>query len=173
MALDKFLIRSAGRTKRQPALVTSTGASDAGRVLATNSAGKLDLTVLPEGVGADTNLATASEALSAGDFVNLYSNASVFSARRADNSNGRPAHGFVLAAVANAGQATVYQLGEVNSGHSGLTVGADYWLGTVGGVIDTPLDETDDDNDGCLSQYLGRAKSATEIITVHEEAVTL
>jgi hypothetical protein len=119
------------------------------------------------------NLATASEAISAGNFVNLYANSGVFSVRKADNSNGREAHGFVLAAVASAGTATVYQLGELNSSLSGLTVGADYWLGTGGGIIATPLDETDDDNIGLVSQYLGRAKSATELITVQDEPVPL
>jgi hypothetical protein len=173
MALDKFLTREGGKTKRKAPITESTGASDAGRAIATNSAGKLDNTLLPEGVGADTNLATASEALSAGDFVNFFSDEGVFSVRRADNSNGRPAQGFVLASVAVEGEATVYQLGEVNSGRSGLTVGADYWLGTIGGVIATPLDESLSTNDGKLSQYIGKAKSATELITVYDEPVVL
>jgi hypothetical protein len=170
---DKFLIRDGGRTKRRAPIASSAGAADAGRVIATNSAGKLDETLLPDGVGADVNLATAYENLSAGDFVNLFSDEGVFSARRADNSNGRAAHGFVLDAVTAEGAATVYQLGEVNSGRSGLTVGADYWLGTVGGVLATPLDESSSTNDGKLSQYLGKAKSATEIVTVYDEPVVL
>jgi hypothetical protein len=173
MALDRFLTRDGGRTKGKAPIATSTGATDAGRVIATNAAGKLDNTLLPEGIGAAINLATASEALSAGDFVSFFSDEGVFSARRADNSNNRHAEGFVLAAVAAEGEAQVYPLGEVNSGRSALTVGADYWLGTAGGVISTPLDETSSTSAGKVSQYLGRAKSATELITMRDEPVII
>jgi hypothetical protein len=170
---DKFLTREGGKTKRKAPISSSSGTGDAGRVIMTNSLGKLDVTILPEGVGADTNLATASETLSAGDFVNLFSNAGVFSARRADNSNGRAADGFVTESVSAGAQVTVYQLGEVNGGLSGLTVGEEYWLGTVGGVTSTPLDEDEASNDGKISQYIGKAKSATELVTAFEETVEL
>jgi hypothetical protein len=173
MALDKPLVREGGKTKRRAPATASTGTADAGRLVAANSAGKLDETFLPAGIGANTVTAAASEALSAGSFVNLHEASGVFSARLADNSNGRPAHGFVAAAVASSATATVYPLGVTNSGLSGLTLGADYWLGAAGGVISTPLDETDANNAGCLSQYLGVAKSDTELVSVRDDPVTL
>ncbi|MDR0717520.1 MAG: hypothetical protein LBF50_08900 [Azoarcus sp.] len=171
--VDKYLARDAGKTGQKTPVTASAGTSDAGKILALDSSGKIDPTVLPDGVGANVNTAVAAENLSAGAFVNLFNDGGTFSARLADNSNGRAADGFVLVAVASAASASVYPLGELNSGLSSLTVGAEYWLGTVGGVIATPLDETSTSNAGYLSQFLGKAKSATEMITVRDEAVTL
>jgi hypothetical protein len=170
---DKYLARIAGKSRQKTPVTASTGAADAGKIIALDSAGKLPISMLPDGVGADLNLATASESLSAGAFVNLFSNSGVFSARLADHTNGRSADGFVLEAVAASAQATVYQLGEVNSGLSGLIVGADYYLGTAGGTINTPLDGEDDNNAGYVDQYLGKAKSATELVTVYDDPVVL
>jgi hypothetical protein len=154
-------------------LVVSSGAADAGKPVAVGADGRLDSSVMPLGIGAQTISAPASEALGAGKFVNFYSNAGVFSVRLADNSNNRRADGFVTEAVADAATATVYPIDGVNAELSGLTIGGHYWLGTAGGVIGTPLDETDSDNDGSLVQYLGLAKSATELVTSDSPAVTL
>jgi hypothetical protein len=170
---QKLLVRQGGKTKQYEPIVESVGTADAGKPIATNSAGKVDPTFLPAGIGANTVAATATEALSAGAFVNLYAASGAFSARLADNSNGRPAHGFVQAAVASSGTATVYPLGITNSSLSGLTAGTDYWLGTAGAPTATPLDETDSTNAGHVSQYLGVAKSATELVTVRDEPVVL
>jgi hypothetical protein len=108
--------------------------------------------------------------LSAGDFVNSFSDAGTFSVRKADNSNGRQAEGFVLASASVGETATVYTLGETNTELSGLTVGAKYWLGIAGGVIDAPLAGS---SAGSVAQYLGRAGSATELITTFSPPVTL
>ena len=160
-----FLSRVAGKTKQLLALVTSVGSADAGKIVALGADGRLDLSVMPSGVGVATTQATASEALPIGAFINFWSNAGVFSARLADNSNGRQADGFVLAAVASSAAATVYPLDAPNAQLTGLTVGARYWLGTAGGVLAIPLDETDVGNVNKVSQYLGVAKSATELVT--------
>lgn len=168
-----FLVRVAGRTKQFFAIAVSAGAADAGKIPALDTAGRLSSSMMPAGIGANTNQATATEALDAGSFVEMYANAGTFSVRLADNSNGRPANGMVLTAVASDGPATVYPIDGVNSALSGLTVGADYWLGTAGTVISTPLDETNPSNANKISQYLGRAKSATELITEDDGWVTL
>ena len=153
----------------QPTVV-SQGTSSAGQPVALGSDGLLDETLLPVGVGPDVFTATATEALSAGNFVNCYGNSDVFSARKADNSNGRPAHGFVLEAVSTSGTATIYPLGESNTELSGLTVGASYWLGTAGSVIAAPLASS---ATGKVSQRLGLSRSATELVTVNERVVLL
>ena len=171
MAAQGFLARIAGRTKQLFGLQVSTGAADAGKIVATNDDGVIDETLLPAGVGANIATAVASEALSAGNFVELYDNAGVLNVRKADNSNNRAAHGYVKAAVSSSATATVYRLNTVNGNLSGLTAGDDYWLGTAGGVINTPLDPTTDT--GKTDQYLGIAKSATELITVEYEPVLL
>lgn len=51
---QKFLVREGGKTKQKEATTTSAGAADAGKLPALNSAGKLDETLLPNGVGSDS-----------------------------------------------------------------------------------------------------------------------
>ena len=160
----KILRRVAGILQQYTPLQASAGAASAGELIALNSAGKLDDTMLPDGIGADTRTATAGEALTAGDFVNEHSNAGVWSARLADNSNGRPATGFVKAAFASATAATVYPLDATNDQLSGLTIGTTYFLGTAGGVLAVPLDGTGATT-GLIDQQLGTARSATELLT--------
>lgn len=160
-----FLARVAGKTKQVFGLATSTGSADAGKLIATDSSGKLDMSLMPTGIGANTIIATASEAIGAGKFVNFYSNAGAMNVRLADNSNARQADGYVKDAVANAAQATVYPLDTTNTALTGLTPGARYWLGTAGGTIAAALDSADTANAGKLCQELGVAKSATELVT--------
>ena len=50
----------------------SAGASDAGKLVALDAAGRINTTMMPTGIGADTAIIVASEALSAGDLVNIY-----------------------------------------------------------------------------------------------------
>lgn len=170
---QSFLARVNGQIKRVFAIVTSAGAGDAGKIIATDASGKLDPSFLPAGIGANQVVAPASEALSAGNFVNLFSDAGAMKARKADNSNGRPAHGYVDAAVTLAANATVKRLNTVNANLTALTPGAHQWLGTAGGVISAPLDGADVANNGKACQYLGIAKSATELVTVEEAPVYL
>ncbi len=160
-----FLARVAGRTKQILATVVSAGAADAGKIPGLGSDGRLDMSVMPSGIGANTTQAVASEALGAGKFVNYWDNAGVFSVRLADNNNGRQADGYVSAAVTASEAATVFPLDGTNAGLTGLTVGARYWLGTAGSATATPLDETDVANANKVSQHLGIAKSATELVT--------
>lgn len=170
---QKFLARVAGETKQVEAKASSAGAADAGKIAALGSDGRLDASMMPAGIGADTQLLPAGEALSAGSFVNIWSDAGTARVRLADNSNGRPADGYVLAAVSAAADATVYPLDGTNSALSSLTPGVKYWLGTAGGVIAAPLDEADAGNANKISQYLGKAKSATELITTDDGYVVL
>ena len=164
-ATQGFLARVAGKTKQLFGLAVSAGAADAGKLVATDSAGKLDLSLMPAGLGTNTTTALASEALGAGKFVNFYNNAGVLNVRLADNSNARQAYGYVKEAVLNAAVAMVYPLDTTNSALTGLTPGGRYWLGTAGGVIAAALDATETANAGKICQELGVAKSATELVT--------
>lgn len=161
----KLLRRVAGITQQYTPVTQSSGAASAGELPALNSAGKLDDTLFPDGMGADTRTAVASESLTAGAFINEYSDGGTWSARLADNSNGRPATGFVKSAVSMAATATIYPLDATNSQLSGLTVGSNYFLGTAGAVIGTPLDGTVSGTAGYIDQQLGVARSATELLT--------
>jgi len=170
---QRFMARIGGKNKQVEAKVGSAGASDAGKIGAYDSSGRWPMSTMPLGVGVNTQVAPASEALSAGNFVNIWSDAGVAKVRLADNSNGRSADGYVIEAVASAADATVYPLDGTNPELIGLTPGAEYWLGTAGGVTGTPLDETDAGNVNKISQYLGKAKSATELVTCDDGYVIL
>lgn len=160
-----FLARVAGKTKQIFAITASAGAGDSGKIPALDAAGRLDESMMPVGIGAATVAAVASETLGTGKFVNLFDDTGTLKARLADNSNGRVAHGFVIEEFSAAATATIYRLDDVNSELSGLTIAAEYWLGTAGGVTASPLDATDVGNANKVCQKLGVAKSATELVT--------
>jgi hypothetical protein len=183
----KFIRNNAGTMTEQAALTTSAGAGDAQRLPALNASGVLDATIvnstttsagagssgklpaldaagridssmMPVGIGADTAAIVASEALSAGNFVNVYSNAGTANVRKADaTAAGKEAHGFVLAAVASSGTATVYFEG-TNTGVTGLTPGVQF-LATTAGTSSV----TAPSGSGNMVQRLGVATSATSM----------
>lgn len=84
---------------------------------------KIKASYMPSGIGADVQAMTASEAIAAGDFVNIYDDAGNFRIRLADASTaGKQAHGFVLAAIAQNASGDVYFEGS-NGQLSGLAPG--------------------------------------------------
>ena len=136
MAAKKYLSNNAGAITEVAATVSSAGAGDDGKIVALDSSGRLDNSVMPTGIGADTAAITASEALAAGDLVNVW-NSSGAKVRKADATTaGKEAHGFVLAAASSSASATVYFEGS-NSGVTGLTPGKLYLSTTAGGVTST------------------------------------
>ena len=162
---NKYIALNAGKLTNTEATVVSAGAGDAGEIVALDGDGKIDVSVLPVGVGPDVKVLITSENLSAGDYVNIYDNATVATARLADKSNNRPAHGFVKAVTTSPAVATVYFEGP-NANLSGLTVGARQYLDTVGGTTETPQSTG-------LHQLLGIAVAATEINTDIEDCIVL
>lgn len=139
--------------------VTGGTAAQNGKIVALDASGRLDASLMPVGVTADTYSGTASEALAAGAFVYVKSDGQVANASAA--TGGKPAIGFVLTAVASAGAATVYFEGR-NTALTALTVGSRYYLSdtTAGGVTSTPVSGA-----GKLHQYLGTAVSTTTMNT--------
>ncbi|MGV8917847.1 MAG: hypothetical protein ACOH2R_08615 [Pseudomonas sp.] len=171
MAAQGFLARVAGKTKQLFGIQTSAGSGDAGKLIAAGDDGKLDESFLPTGIGANSVVAPATEAFSAGNFVNLWDQGGTIGARLADNSNNRPAHGYVKEVVSSGSNATVYRLNTINAELSGLVAGSEYWLGVAGAVMVTPLDPLVDT--GKTDQYLGIASSDTELVTCEFEAILL
>lgn len=140
------------------AVTSSAGAGSSGQIPALNAAGRLDTTFMPVGVGADTVSLTASEALSAGAFVNIWNNSGTANVRNADGSTtGKWAHGFVLAAVSSSASGTVYLSG-LNTSVTGATVGPVYLSTTPGSSTSTAPSSS-----GQTLQLLGVATSATSI----------
>jgi len=110
----------------------------------------------------------AAGALSAGDWVNIFDNSSVISARQADaTATGYEAHGFVLAAVAGTDTATVYLMG-VNTSVSGQTPGTVYLQTTPGTGGGTAPATT-----GNVVQRIGVAVSASAVVFTPGDAVVV
>jgi hypothetical protein len=162
---NRYQTLVSGESKLVEATVTSAGAGDAGEIVALDGSGRLDPSVMPVGIGADVKVLATSENLAAGDYVNIYDDSGTPKARLADQSNGRPAHGFTKAATTSPANATIYFEGS-NSDLSGLTPGARQYLGTVGSPTETPQTTG-------LHQFLGIAISATEINTDIDDHVVL
>lgn len=167
---NKYQTLENGRRKLKEAKSASSGVADAGEVVALDSAGRIDLSMMPVGIAPDVKVAEASEDVSAGAYVNLWNDAGTLKARLADNTNGRDAHGYVKASHLTGEQATIYFEGS-NSGLAGLTPGGRCYLGTAGGVIQTPLNEQTES--GKLHQFLGVAVDATEINTDIADVIEL
>lgn len=169
---DKYLNLdpATGGTRETEASAASAGAADAGRVTALNVFGKIDDTMLPSGVGADTKTFLAGEALAAGDLVYVYNDAGTARVRKAiAASGGNAAMGFVTAAVANNATATVHFSGE-NAFATALTSGARVYLSdvTAGRVVSAQVAGA-----GKLHQFIGRATSPTEFRFEPSDAITL
>lgn len=167
MAAKKFLRLVAGKLNEVLGVVTSAGAGNDGDLVALDAAGKLDVSLLPAGVGQNTVAATASEALAANDFVNFHDVSGVLNVRKADASNGREAVGFVRVAVASSAAATVFISGNVVTGLSGLTPGQRRYLSATAGVSTaTPVTTT-----AHTHQLLGYAATATSIAFEPEDPI--
>lgn len=164
-----FLRVIAGVLTEIRGLQSSAGAGDAGKIPALDDTGRLDATLMPVGIGAETKLVLASENLAAGDWVNLYHNAGSINARKADaTSAGKPADGFVLAAATSGTSATVYTDG-INTQLTGQTPGETVYLGTTPGVGSAAAPS----GAGNTVQSVGKALSATEVVYERGEPITL
>lgn len=151
------------------AIISSAGAGDSGKIPALDAAGKLNANMMPTGVGADIKNLVTTGNLAAGDLVNIYDNAGTPTARKADASNNRRAHGFVLSAVTSPAAVDVY-LEATITGLSGLTAGATMFLsGTTAGLATATAPSTATH----IVQEIGYAVSATEISFEAKMPITL
>lgn len=163
MVASKYLYLNGGKFASKSATDSSAGAGDAGEIVCLNGAGKIDATMLDQ---TPSQTFTADEECAAGKFVNIFDDGGTVKIRLADNSSsGKMAHGYVPATIAADASGAVI-LGEgINSGLSGLTEGARYFLGTAGGVTTTAPTSTN-----TIVQELGYAISETEIaVNTREE----
>lgn len=161
----KYIELLNGKMANKEATTTSTGAANAGEVVALDSAGKLDISMMPVGVGADVKLLEATEDLLAGQYVNIFDVSGTAKVRLADASNGRDAHGFVKTAFLTGATATIYFEGP-NDDLSALTIGGRVYLNTAGTVTQSPRSTG-------IHQFLGIAVSATEVNTDIDDCVLL
>lgn len=162
MATQKVLVLDATSNlpKELTPNTTSAGSADAGKLVALGAAGTLDASMLPASSGGASLTLTASEAIAAGALVNIDSTGKVRNANATDAT--KPAMGFVLAAIASAATGAVYFGGNINSGASGLTVGAPVYLSaaTAGAATSTAPSAAGN----LVQQVAGCAVSATEFV---------
>lgn len=117
------------------------------------------------GGGVLTIQVPTSEALAAGDFVNLHDSGGL-KARKADSTLMYRADGFVLLPYLLNETATVTINGGLNTARSSLTVAADYVLGTAGGV------STLKPNTGIM-QRIGKALTVNTIMADYGPVIEL
>lgn len=155
---EKFIKHNAAGGFSETEAVQTGGAPSADRIPSLNAAGRLDETMMPTGIGADTAVLPASGALAAGDFVNIFDNGGTPSVRKADaSSQSTVAHGFVIDAFADGANATVYFEG-TNTAASGLTAGRVFLSTTAGLATNTAPTAS-----GEVVQVLGVAVAATQV----------
>ena len=160
MAGNKYIeLNSNGALQEHFSVDTSAGAGDAGEVVALDSTGKIDQTMMPVGIVPDLANVVSFEDLNAGDFVNVFDNASTPNVRKADATTvGKEADGYVLAAVTAPATVDVY-FENTNIQVSGQTIGAPVYLQTVAGTAGPTAPATS----GNIVQRLGKAISATAV----------
>lgn len=168
MAADKYLGLANGIVTEKAGAQTST----ANAIAAMDATGKLNLNMMPAGIGAEVESIMASEALLAGDFVNKWNDSGTPKVRKADASTGgKEANGFVLAGAGSGNMVDVYAIGGVaNNQMSGMTIGARQYLSdaNAGKTIESPpVGATK------VVQSLGRATSATVLVPVYTDPITL
>ena len=167
MAAKKLLRLIGGVITEVFGVQSSAGAANAGDLVALDDTGRLDNSMMPVGIGADTATITASETLAAGDWVNVW-NDSGAKARKADATTaGKEAHGFVLSAVTSGNPATVYFEG-TNTQVTGQTPGPVY-LQTTAGTGGATIPSAS----GNVVQHIGVAVSATAVNFERGVPVTL
>lgn len=164
-----YLTHKNGR--RQEVLAAIAGGTlNAGSIPALDANGRLTADMMPSGFGADADTLTASEALAAGAFVNVYDAGSgAFKVRNAVATGiGYEAHGYVLTAVAANGTASV-MFDDNNSAVTAATPGPVYLSKDVPGGFTA----TSPTGAGVISQRLGVAVAAGVIHTAIEPATIL
>lgn len=158
MAAKKLLRLIGGVITEVFGVQTSAGAGNAGDIVALDDTGRLDNSMMPVGIGADTAVIAASESLAAGNWVNVWNDTGTAKVRKADATTaGKEVHGFVLSAVTSGNPATVYFEG-TNTQVTGQTPGPVY-LQTTAGTGGTTIPSAS----GNVVQQIGVAVSATAV----------
>lgn len=168
MAARKYLTIANNRTTEVSPITASAGATSAGEIPALGPAGTFDPTLMPPGLAVLVAQMTASEAIAAGAYVNVWSNAGVFSVRNADGSvTGKQVDGFVLQAIAAGATGQVY-FGGMNTAVTGQAPGLVFLSASTLGA-GSPNGAT---GAGQTFQQIGIALSATAVLVDPQEPIT-
>ena len=149
---EKFIQMTTGGNFTEKRGVQAGGSSNANKIAALDSAGKIANTMLPDGIGQDTIVVQASEALSAGQFVNIWKSGSDTRVRRASATSAiTRADGFIKEDVASGSDATIFISGINTDVGGSINEGDKVFLGTNPGE-GRSIPPTSANN---IAQYLG------------------
>lgn len=154
-----FLTRDATTSlpKEATGATSSAGSANANQIVALNSAGQIDSTMLPN---INALSFTASEAIAANALVNIWNNAGAAAVRNANATDAtKPCHGYAPSAIANGASGTINFSGTNMLIGSGITPGATYYLGTTAGSYSS----TAPSGAGNLIQPIGFGAYTSEI----------
>lgn len=136
-------------------IINASATSAANKIAKLDGSGKLALGLMPSGIGPDVATLTTSEAVAAGDLINIWDSSGA-KARKADATvAGKEAHGFCLVGAASGASVDVYFEGS-NTALTGLTAGKRFLSTTAGLTTGTAPSGT-----GNVVQVVGFAVSAT------------
>lgn len=168
MAGEKFIQHDAAGGLLEVIAKQVGGAGSENKIPSLDASGRLDATMMPTGIGAETSSLEAFGNLAAGDLVNVFSDGGVMKVRLADASSAvAPANGFVLSAFTTGQTALVYW-GGLNSAITGATAGPNY-LSTTPGKITTVAPSAS----GNIVQRIGWAITATNMFFTPREHILL
>lgn len=140
MATQKFItIDTTGKKVLKGAIDASTGVIDAGKVIGLNADGKVDISMIPTAVGKVGCVLTLSEPITAGDWVNVFTDGTNYKARLADVTDvTKVCHGYADASGI-AGDNVLIMFEGLNSHNTtGLVNGTGYFLDKLGKAVATP-----------------------------------
>lgn len=158
MAGKKYIELGSNGFQEKASTDSSSGAANAGDIVALDASGKLPINMMPSGIGPATKTMVASEAITAPALVNVWNDAGTAKVRKADAASNKPANGFILESVASAASAAVYFEGEI-TGLSGLTPGKVWLSSSTPGSVQSAIPTTA----GHIAQSVGIATSATTV----------
>jgi hypothetical protein len=160
MAIPKFATVENGEVVlKDVGIQSSAGIADADKAVVTDATGRIDMTFLPDGIGDDAVMYTASENLGSGDLINIWDDAGTFKVRKADAAvSGKVCQGFVKSSAVANSSVKVFFDGSI-SGLTGITSGT-YFLSdtTPGRAVNSPPTDS-----GSIIQKVGFGLNSTTI----------
>ncbi|MDO7847646.1 hypothetical protein Q5H92_14855 [Hymenobacter sp. M29] len=167
--MAKYIQNNSGELEEVIPTVTSSGAPSANTIVQLDGSGKLDLSLFPSSLAPDQLSLPCSEAITAGDQVNVYNVSGTGTVRKAiATSLATKAHGYALT-TASSGANVQVSFDDLNNLGTALTPGEQFLSATTAGKTTTTAPSTS----GQVVQKVGIASSATTLHQSYGPAIKL